>query len=54
MDNLCINKSVGTDGIPSELLKAEILKPLVEEFWQNKTLQDELKEGLIVNIPKKK
>lgn len=52
-------KAPGLDNISPELLKADpetsakIILPVIEEFWTNETLPEELKEGVIINIPKK-
>lgn len=53
------HKAPGPDSLPPELLKADctttskLLKPLIEHFWINRHLPEELKEGLIIKIPKK-
>ncbi|XP_065356233.1 uncharacterized protein LOC135950630 [Calliphora vicina] len=53
------NKAPGADNIAPEMLKADsqtsssFLQPLIQTFWSTNELDARLKEGIIVNIPKK-
>lgn len=53
------NISPGVDEISSELLKsgpqtsAEIILPIIRTFWESENLDNELTEGLVINISKK-
>jgi hypothetical protein len=53
------NKSAGIDGIPAEILKADLnitaeaLLPLFHDIWTFETIPDDWKRGVIVKIPKK-
>jgi exonuclease III len=59
LKDLKTNKAAGIDGIPAELLKAdidvtaEILQPLFSGIWTSETIPDDWKRGVIVKIPKK-
>lgn len=59
INSLKSNKSPGLDGISPELLKADphisaqIILPLITDFWVAEALPSELKEGVIFKIPKK-
>ncbi|XP_037959185.1 uncharacterized protein LOC119688584 [Teleopsis dalmanni] len=52
-------KSAGPDNIAPELLKADkisaaqIIQPIVNNFWSQESLPPNLKDGIIINIPKK-
>jgi hypothetical protein len=53
------NKAAGIDGIPAEFFKAcpnisaEKLLPLIHYIWENETYPSEMKDGIIVKLPKK-
>ncbi len=53
------NKAAGIDGIPAEILKADLnvtaeaLMPLFTDIWTSENIPDERKRGVIVKIPKK-
>ncbi len=53
------NKAAGIDGIPAEILKADLnviaytLLPFFSDIWTSETIPDEWKRGVIVEIPKK-
>lgn len=53
------NKSPGIDNISPELLKidvdtsAQLLAPIINQFWCSEQLPEEIAEGVIVNLPKK-
>jgi hypothetical protein len=53
-------KSPGIDNIPPEILKfdvettAQMLKPLIQEIWQNEKLPLDCKKGLIIKVPKQR
>ncbi|XP_024877185.1 uncharacterized protein LOC112458024 [Temnothorax curvispinosus] len=57
--NLKNNKAAGVNGIPSELLKADInltanlYQPIIKDMWENEELPDGWDTGLIVKLPKK-
>ncbi|XP_037944422.1 uncharacterized protein LOC119677223 [Teleopsis dalmanni] len=57
--NLKAGKSAGPDNIAPELLKADkisaaqIIQPIVNNFWSQESLPPNLKDGIIINIPKK-
>ena len=52
-------KSAGPDGIPAEVLKAnipvsmEMLYPLFQSIWKEEDIPIEWKEGYLVKLPKK-
>lgn len=53
------NKSAGIDDVAPEMLSADpgisasLLLPIIENFWNVGELPSDLKEGLIINVPKK-
>lgn len=53
------NKAAGPDNIPPDLLMADpntssrLIFPLIKKFWDCENLPSELKEGIIVKLPKK-
>jgi hypothetical protein len=51
-------KAAGSDNILAEVLKADPyamadLLPLFQDIWQKKKFPKELKEGIIIKVPKK-
>lgn len=59
INQLKAGKSAGPDNIAPELLKADktsaaqILQPIVSNFWSTESLPSNLKDGIIINLPKK-
>jgi hypothetical protein len=53
------NKAAGIDGIPAEFFKAcpeisaEKLLPLINFIWENESFPAEMKDGIIIKLPKK-